>query len=275
MKKDQQERRPSDPNRNFAPGDFAKLIERSIETVDLIFNEGIDWKAFLSSYQDIQVQYGDQNVSIQAIEKKSDDAFVIRLTVPPEADKADIESKVKQSYKTNLRVLEARYRVQLEAKDEQIAIYRQHNTDLLDIIRLKASQPIQNIIDVTNTVESNSMSDNFNNNLQGANIANFANQVKDNARQQANQYNYSSEQKQTLAEAAEEIQKLIQQLERTNPTATEADKITHINYETTPKFKRRVVAALKAAGDTAIEEFLQRPSVKVVASGIKAWMLSD
>ena len=135
-------RRPSSPNRNFEPGDFTKLVQKSIETVDLIFNNGIDWKAFLSSYQDIQVEYGEQNISIQAIEKKSDGAFVIRLNVPPDANKAEIESKARQSYETKLQIIEAQYRRQLEAKDDQIAIYRQHNVDLLDIIKLKASQPL-------------------------------------------------------------------------------------------------------------------------------------
>ncbi len=136
------ERRPSDPNRNFEPGEFAKLVEEYAETVDLVFTEGIDWKAFLTSFQDLRVEYGEQNVSIQAIEQKSDGAFVIRLNVPPEANKAEVESRAKESYETNLKVLESQYRVQLEARDEQIAIYRQHNTDLLDIIRLKANQPI-------------------------------------------------------------------------------------------------------------------------------------
>ncbi len=53
-----------------------------------------------------------------------------------------------------------------------------------------------------------------------------------------------SEQKQTLAEAAMEIQSLLKQLEQTNPTATETDKVAYVNDETTPSFKRRVVGAL-------------------------------
>ncbi len=270
LKQGQQERRPSNPKRKFEPGEFAKLVSKSIETVDLIFNDGIDWKAFLTSFQNIQDEYGDENFGIQAIEKKAGDTFLIRVEVPSKADKSEIESKVKQSYKTNLQVLEAQYRGQLQAKDEQIAIYRQHNTDLLDIIKLKAGQPIQNIIDIK--AESQSMSDTFNTDNTGANIANFANQVKDNARQQAKQYNYTSEHKQTLAEAAEEIQKLLQQLEKSNPTATEDQQIKHLNDETTPKFKRKAFAALKAAGDTAIDEFLDNSYLKVGKAAIMGWI---
>jgi hypothetical protein len=116
------------------------------------------------------------------------------------------------------------------------------------------------------------MSENYTNNLQGANVANMANTVKDNARQQANQHIHLSEQKRTLAEAANEIQQLIQQLEQTNPTATEAEKVSHINDETTPSFKRRVSSALQASGETAIDEFiLENKYLKVVKASIKGW----
>ncbi|HAA30826.1 MAG TPA: hypothetical protein DCE56_27925, partial [Cyanobacteria bacterium UBA8553] len=38
----QQERRPL--SRNFSSGEFAKLCKKSLEVVDLIFREGIDFK---------------------------------------------------------------------------------------------------------------------------------------------------------------------------------------------------------------------------------------
>lgn len=121
-------------------------------------------------------------------------------------------------------------------------------------------------------LHENQMTENYTNNLQGANVANMANTVKDNARQQANQHVHLSEQKRTLAEAANEIQQLIQQLEQTNPTATESEKVSHINDETTPSFKRRVSSALQASGETAIDEFvLENKYLKVVKAAIKGW----
>ena len=105
-------------------------------------------------------------------------------------------------------------------------------------------------------LHENQMTENYTNNLQGANIANMANTVKDNGRQQANQYIHLSEEKRTLAEAANEIQQLIQQLEQTNPTTTEAETIAYINDETKPSFKRRASSALQSIGETAIDEFV-------------------
>ena len=84
-----------------------------------------------------------------------------------------------------------------------------------------------------------------------------------------------SEQKQSLAKVAEEIQQLLKQLEQTQPTATEEDKINYVSDETTPSFKRRAVAAFIAGSETAIDEFiLENKSVKVVKSAIKGWIES-
>jgi hypothetical protein len=83
---------------------------------------------------------------------------------------------------------------------------------------------------------------------------------------------FQSEQKKALAEAANEIQNLIKQLEESNPTATEVEKIAHVNDETTPNFKRRVVGALQAGGETAIEEFLDNSYVNIGKAVVKGWM---
>ena len=269
LKEHKQERRPSDPNRNFEPGEFAKLVETSIETVDLIFKEGIDWRAFLTSFQDLRVEYGEQNVSIQAIEKKSDGAFVIRLNVPPDADKAEIESKAKQSYETNREALEAQYRLQLQAKDEQIAIYRQHNASLENIVNTlaRASRPI--------TVEAKAVSGERNINTGGGEYRETT--LHDDSRyietrDSSTYYENYSQPQQTLAEAAAEIQKLLQQLEQTNPTATVEQQQAYVDAAISPTLKQRCVGALKAGGETAIEEFLDNPYVNVGKAVVKGWM---
>lgn len=79
----------------------------------------------------------------------------------------------------------------------------------------------------------------------------------DNARSDGNTFvQFQSEQEKTLVEAAVEIQQLLKQLEHNNPNDTETYKIAYINDETTPSFKRRVVRALQASGETAIDKFI-------------------
>lgn len=104
------------------------------------------------------------------------------------------------------------------------------------------------------------------------NIGNFANKVSNNVRQQANQHINLHQQKKTLEAAAAEIQQLLKQLENTNPTATELEKIDYVNDETSPSFKRRVVGALQAGGEAAIEEFLDNSYVKVGKAIVKGWI---
>lgn len=156
----QNERRPSDCNKIFAPGDFARLAQKSLKTVDLIFRNGIDWKAFFQSFGDLQIEYGDRPISIQAIENKNDGAFVIRLNVPPDLDKAVIERQAMEQYKTKRLELEAWYRSTLQLKDEQIADLRQHSKDLMELAKLRANQPIQNYINST-IIYQHGKGDNF------------------------------------------------------------------------------------------------------------------
>jgi len=83
-------------------------------------------------------------------------------------------------------------------------------------------------------------------------------------------------QKQSLAEAAAEIQRLLKQLESTNPAATESEQITYLNVATKPDIKERTVAAFKEAGETAIDEFiLENKYLKIVKAAIKGWLQTN
>lgn len=83
--------------------------------------------------------------------------------------------------------------------------------------------------------------------------------------------NYGFEKRQTLAEAAAEIQELLQQLEKSNPAATEAEKVAYINDEVEPDLKSRVVRALKSGGEAAIESSLDTHYINIIKAVIKGW----
>jgi negative regulator of replication initiation len=120
------------------------------------------------------------------------------------------------------------------------------------------------------------MLENFNNDFSKANVANFTNKTQDNARQQANQYNYAPEQTQNLAEAAKEIQQLLKQLEKTNPTETELEKVTVAakaaeEIKNNPTLKTRVISALKSGGTEAFKEAVDNPIVNILVAIIEGW----
>ena len=143
----QRERQPS--SGNFEPGEFAKLFEEMLDTINLIFRNGVDWKAFVTSFKQVQVENEEVELSIQSIENKGDGVVVVRVNTPPEANKEKIHSEFYYHYQTALEVLETSYQTQLQAKDEQlveyreqIAIQRRQSANLEQIVRHLSSHPI-------------------------------------------------------------------------------------------------------------------------------------
>jgi uncharacterized protein YjbI with pentapeptide repeats len=255
------DRRPSDPKTTFAPGEFTKLFQKALETVDLIFSDGIDWKAFFQSFQELRSQYDDDDISIQAIEKKSGGAFVIRLEVPPGATKAAIERQAKALYERGRQVLEVKYQSQLQVKDAQLALYqewlkaeRRDNTDLMGIVKIMADKETSKVIQ------------NFNASIIGGVAGNI----------EGNQIIYSPEQRQTLSESAAEIQKLLDQLSQTYPTDTKAGQMklateAIAQIEDNPDLVQRVLSAGKAGGVAALEQFLNHPAASFVIAAMEDW----
>lgn len=130
------ERRPSDESKIFNQGDFQRLIETSKETVDLIFSQGIDWQIFLNSLQQIQQDFTEENIAVSGIEKKSDSAFVIKLEVPQNANKATIEASFWQHYQPLLEAKDA----QIKSLESEVESRRRDNTSLLKIIETLAAK---------------------------------------------------------------------------------------------------------------------------------------
>ncbi|MDJ0712704.1 MAG: pentapeptide repeat-containing protein [Prochloraceae cyanobacterium] len=137
LKDKEQERCPTEGN--FSPGEFAKLFERTSKTVDLVFRNGIDWRAFLSSFQKLQVELNSNELLIQALENKNDGALLIKLNIPTNANQEAVEQYIKKEYQLELQMVNQEYREKLNAKDEQLAIYRQQSMDLMEIATIVAN----------------------------------------------------------------------------------------------------------------------------------------
>ncbi|MBN3899729.1 MAG: pentapeptide repeat-containing protein [Nostoc sp.] len=150
---DDRERRPS--SGEFQPGEFSKLFEEVLNTVDLIFRDGIDWKAFVNAFQTVQDQNEGTELALQSIENKGDGVVVVKVGVPFDVDKEKIHSDFTQNYQLALQAVEEKYKAQLQAKDEQIVIYRQTSGEMAEIVKLLANKPIN--VQVDNKVENKNM----------------------------------------------------------------------------------------------------------------------
>lgn len=141
----QQERRPH--TGNFAPGEFTRLFEEVLSTVDLIFRDGIDWRAFLQTLKAVRRKHEGAVLEIQSIESKGDGVMVVRLNADPTADKERIHLAFTQGYSKALEEAEQKYKSELQAakidhQEEIIALYRERNADVKEIASLMAQKPI-------------------------------------------------------------------------------------------------------------------------------------
>ncbi|WP_414589683.1 pentapeptide repeat-containing protein [Scytonema sp. PCC 10023] len=271
LKATKQERCPS--SGEFAPGDFSKLFQQALSTIDLIFRNSVDWEAFAYSFRKLQVENLSSELAIQSIENKGNGIIVIRVNVSPSADKPKIYSDFIQGYEFAYKLLEERYRTEFSSKDAQIVHYgeevqrqREHINSLFYL--LSQQQEVQKVMAENSGKVShyNFQNPQFAGGLLDAQTVN-AHQIGGNIN------NYTPHQRQNLAEAAAEIQQLLKQLEETNPTETErviaalaADEIKN-----NPTLKARVIGALKSGGKEAFKEAVDNPLINILIAIIEGW----
>lgn len=250
----QQERRPHDPNKNFASGEFTLLVQKGLYTIDLIFRNEVNWTAFAYSLKKAQVISNNTNLTVQSIENKGDGVFIIRVDTPLDANKPKIERDFWQGYEFAQQCLEPQYNARLEDKNKQINqlfyLLNQAQEKLGEIPKLMSEQP--------------KVQQNFHDKVYG---------VAGNV--EGNQNLYISEEKQSLAEATAEIQQLLQQLEQTNPTATGLDKQAFVSAALPLTRKQRLISAVKEGGKAALQEFLDNPYLNTAMSIIEGWKNPD
>ncbi|MCJ8279055.1 MAG: pentapeptide repeat-containing protein [Rivularia sp. ALOHA_DT_140] len=132
------ERRPS--NGNFNPGEFTKLFQVVLNTVDLIFRNGLDLQALSAALIKVQNQNLNTDIAIKSIENKGDGVVVVRVEIPEDVnkniDKQNIHAEFTQGYQKALQAKIAKYQAELQSIDDQIEIYRQHQADLRNLMRI-------------------------------------------------------------------------------------------------------------------------------------------
>jgi hypothetical protein len=117
-KQNQQERCP--PISNFALGEFTKLFQKVLSTVDLIFRNGVDWSAFAYSFKKVESINEDGQFSIRSIENTGDGIVIVRVNVSPSADKVRIHNEFMQGYQLAQKSIDDKYKERLEDKDKFI-----------------------------------------------------------------------------------------------------------------------------------------------------------
>jgi uncharacterized protein YjbI with pentapeptide repeats len=273
LKSNEQERCPS--SGEFTPGEFAKLFQKALSTIDFIFRNGVDWEAFAYSFTKIQVENADEELSIQSIENKGDGVVVVRVNVSSIIDKPKTHNDFIQGYDFAHKVLEERYKAELNSKDAQIVRYGEEVQRQGEYINnlfylLNQQQTVQKVMAENPGKVSNYNFQNpqFAGGLIDAETVN-AHQIGGNIA------NYTPEQKQNLAQAAAEIQQLLNQLAQSKPTTEEVTQAVHQEIKRNSTFKAKLLAALKAGGLQALKAIFDHPLFNIPAETIKGWLEAE
>ena len=134
------ERRPHDPEKEFAEGDFTKLYNETLNVVKLLIRNGINPEAFNDGWQKaIKDNPKISFENIQEIKKKGQDVVVI-VIVPEGTDKGKFEQNFDSGYETNPKVINAKHQAVIEAKDAEINSLRKDKSYFQDLLFLQFTQ---------------------------------------------------------------------------------------------------------------------------------------
>ncbi len=268
---DSNRRKPYPVGRRFTPGEFTKVFQKTFETIDIVICDAIDLEAFVYSFKAIQAEYEDAKIDIQSTEEKGKDIHVVKVSMSPDIDREGIHAEFMKVHELIREALEEKYRTEIRVKETQIVQYEQETQNLRENIN-----NLHNILQQQTEVQK-LMAETPKYDLRGSKFGGgFAG---DRGTQIGGILNdYSS--KQSLDEAAAEIQQLLKQLEETNPTTTETEKMmisakAADEIKNNPTLKARVIGALKSGGTEAFKEAVDHPLVNVLVAIIEGWMQAE
>ncbi|MHC5761893.1 pentapeptide repeat-containing protein [Nostoc sp.] len=266
-------RKPDNNKEVFAHGEFGDFIKPIFDTLDLYHNQGVDPRAIAISFKELAENHPEAELEIVAMEKRGEDKFLLRAKTADTADKSQLSAEYFDIYNQLKALAEQEIKALIAEKDGRI-----RNLETMVMTALQSPKfYAENYHNQGDTMPEDSKRV-VNNYLQQAQIAGglinaetvSANKIGGNIT------NYTPEQKQNLAQAAADIQQLLNQLGQTYPTNTPLEKQIVVTealkeIESNPTLKARVINALKAGGTEALKELLDHPAVNVLLAALEGW----
>ena len=91
------ERRPHDPDAVFEPGDFTKLYQQVMSTMEILLRQGVTREALGHAFADLMRVHPEITPeSVQSLERKGTD-ILLRMNVPAGVDKGHVEATLQSS----------------------------------------------------------------------------------------------------------------------------------------------------------------------------------
>ncbi|WP_179075728.1 hypothetical protein [Nostoc sp. C057] len=237
------------------------------------------------------------DLQIVGMEVRGEDNFLLRAKTAIAADKSQLSAEYFATYNQLKALAEQEVKALIAEKDGRIAdlqnmvvtaLQRPSFYSNVEQVGFMTNNPggfsvggsvdgdINNVQGDNNQQRVSNKSSSFN--LQGAQFAGglvnadtvTADQIGGNIT------NYNPEQKQNLAQAAADIQQLLNQLGQTYPTNTPLEKQIAVTealkqIDSNPTLKARVIGALKSGGTEALKELVDHPLVNILLATLEGW----
>jgi uncharacterized protein YjbI with pentapeptide repeats len=265
-------RKPDNRQEIFEDGDFADFIKPITRTLDLYHNQGVDPRAIAISFKQLAENNPDAELRIAAMEARGQDKFLLRVATAPDADRSALSAEYFAKY-NEYKALAEQQKAVIAEKDIRICSLENMVKTALQLPSFYA-QTYHHQGDIMSQASKKvSRYDQRGTQFAGG----FVDADTVNAKQIGGDiHNYAPEQRRNLAEAAAEIQQLLQQLEQTYPTSTPLEKQVAVTaaierIENNPTLKARVIAALKASGTEALKELVDHPLINIFLAAIEGW----
>ena len=275
-------RKPDNWDENFEGDDFADFIKPIFDTLDLYHNQGVDPRAIAISWKQLAENNPDANLRFASMEVKGKNNLLLRLKTAPTANLSQLNAEYFENYNYFKALVEAESKKLLVEKDNRIQQLENMVNTALKRPSFYAEHYQGETVMIGEKRNIENQEGNYNENIKGNYYEQKGNfgighmsggEIKGNAKV-AGVINEAENQ--NLADAATEIQQLLEQLSTTYPTSTNKEKIAVIGeavdqIENNPTLKAKVINALKAGGTEAFKEAVNHPLVNILVATIEGW----
>ena len=260
-----------------------------MNTLDLYHNQGVDPRIAAYSFDKLQQDHPEAEIKMRSMEVRGEnnDKLLIRADTKPEADHSVLDKEYFDTYNELKALSPEQLRAVLAQREKDIEWYK-------GVLSAAVNRPSVNI-------ENNSSEGDFimsENNREKIDIGENYGAVDNEGEihgavsNKGEIYGLASSkgeinnskiariihesQEQNLAQAAKDIQELLEQLDETYPSDTTAGKmkiatevITQIDNNSTKA--QRIFSAIKAGGVSAVEQLLNHPASSFVIAALEDW----
>lgn len=258
-----------DPNRipplhqgNFDENEFYTFIASILDTLNLYHRQNINAGVALAVLKGLSEDYPVQ-FELAGIEKRGDSQYVMKLKVVGQSDHLQLQ----QEYY-------ARYEQTFPLYDPKMLMPDTENmvAEIINTVKKNPGTHIENLHNKGIVITGGKVDMSGKRIEQSGNFGVGVNKGKIRTEKLAGTLN-EAEQK-NLADAATEIQQLLEQLSETYPTTTSREKNIVVGevvdrIESNPTLKARVINALKTGGTEAFKEAVDHPLINILVATIE------